>query len=292
MLDPMRCTLVGKTVTVGKSRSFQFSATPQDPDEGVTQADLDRGEELDEKFGWSHTAEDAKRLRKQAAEVHEDPDEEPEGWRIGGPWAEPTHCVHGEPPCERCVPVVRVVRCAECGEFLGIEDHLRIAAERLCDGPDSGLVFTTYYPASAPNVLSPEGARRLREELGPLVADLNATFERLPEDVKRQYREAEQSVIDARNNPSGDFVPKSLYDHVVGEALEMTEELRPSGTVGEGDEGWTSVPRDSRLTKEAVREKLEEIVCEAIDKSELDVETALRLGTRFDAEFGSGAVTP
>jgi hypothetical protein len=60
----------------------------EDTTEGVTQADLDRGAELDEKFGWSegsdlrvddrdvfegttsHTAADAKRLRAQAAELH------------------------------------------------------------------------------------------------------------------------------------------------------------------------------------------------------------------------------
>lgn len=112
------------------------SVTPQDPDEGVTQADLARGEELDEKFGWSHTAEDAKRLRKQAAEVHADPDEEPE-------W-----------------PVVWHFRDKELGMAAGFTTAPNIARSNVA------YEMQTYYPASHPALLSPDEARLVVAQLG------------------------------------------------------------------------------------------------------------------------------
>ena len=44
----------------------------------------------------------------------------------------------------------------------------------------------------------------LRATLGKLAADLPATLRRLPPEVQQEYRDAEQSVIDARNNPFPD----------------------------------------------------------------------------------------
>jgi hypothetical protein len=46
--------------------------------------------------------------------------------------------------------------------------------------------------------LKKDELEQLRSELRELVADLDQTFQRLPEDVRDFYRAAEQSVIDAR----------------------------------------------------------------------------------------------
>lgn len=46
--------------------------------------------------------------------------------------------------------------------------------------------------------LNGEELTQLREKLAELASDLNRTLGRLDEAVRREYREAEQSVIDAR----------------------------------------------------------------------------------------------
>lgn len=46
--------------------------------------------------------------------------------------------------------------------------------------------------------LKKDELEQLRSELRVLVADLDQTFQRLPEDARDFYRKAEQSVIDAR----------------------------------------------------------------------------------------------
>ena len=46
--------------------------------------------------------------------------------------------------------------------------------------------------------LKGEELTRLREKLAELASDLNRTLSRLDESVQREYRDAEQSVIDAR----------------------------------------------------------------------------------------------
>lgn len=46
--------------------------------------------------------------------------------------------------------------------------------------------------------LKGEELTQLREKLAELAADLNRTLGRLDEAVRRDYRDAEQSVVDAR----------------------------------------------------------------------------------------------
>jgi uncharacterized membrane protein len=40
--------------------------------------------------------------------------------------------------------------------------------------------------------------KQLREKLGALVSDLDGAVRSLPEDERRSYKEAEESVVDAR----------------------------------------------------------------------------------------------
>jgi hypothetical protein len=46
--------------------------------------------------------------------------------------------------------------------------------------------------------LKGEELKQLRKTLSRLAADLDQTLSRLDKDARREYREAEQSVIDAR----------------------------------------------------------------------------------------------
>lgn len=65
--------------------------------------------------------------------------------------------VSGSPPDgDRAENVIRVASCCDCGEMLGVEDHIRIQAEHFSQVGHQGLRFDTYMPIAEQPASPPE----------------------------------------------------------------------------------------------------------------------------------------